>query len=735
MRLGSKGNEVAKIQQRLIELGFLQGKADGIFGPLTKNAVISFQNANNLIQDGIVGPATLSALDYKSPPSTGDTNMPPSSHNIYGLLKVGSRGSSVVTLQKRLNELGYNCGNVDGFFGTLTRKAVISFQQANYLAQDGLVGPQTIAKLFAKPSTPTPNPEPPQEFQPFHGVPGSLSGKTIIIDPGHGGWDSGAYRGGVMEKSLVLDMGLRLKRILEESGANVIMTRSEDRYYSLYYRSALSNQHILSLENAKTILEKNLLNKQLTNIQAQLLQKSQSKKNKTELLTQILSQVGLDGDALLQIPSILAVLETQKQQLLNEYEFYNTIYERKSNEYNSVAQHLDMLIEQLANFKQNIDDLNNEQSQLIAQRNEKISQKATLESEYQDLCISVASLEKEIANLYQLLNSTQDEEESITLEILYQESMLDLNEARAAQVSKQIEISSANSFIESIDGKITQNKSSINQTSVLINSKEAEIVAYQSLLENYKRAMISALEEKDTAQNELLTLEDTIYEVSNAQKDISRLDSEIVLLNHQIKELSMEIQLMTNSIYHRNRLIDLFKIYTDNPSFNERKGIYQGETGPIKGKRYATKELVDVMDLTKNSYQDNIIFISIHCNDTVESVTTASGVQVYYRDNGPYGFDGTYGINTEYYKNYNASKRYQLSMHLLKALNQATDFSHKYTQPFKKDLSVLRENNLVSALVEIGFLNNPADRSLVLQEQTRENTAMGIYKGIVEYFK
>lgn len=64
------------------------------------------------------------------------------------LLKVGSSGSSVRKLQILLNGLGYDCGKVDGDFGTKTEKAVKAFQKANGLDDDGEVGKNTWEKLL-----------------------------------------------------------------------------------------------------------------------------------------------------------------------------------------------------------------------------------------------------------------------------------------------------------------------------------------------------------------------------------------------------------------------------------------------------------------------------------------------------------------------------------------------------------------------------------------------------------
>ncbi len=68
------------------------------------------------------------------------------------LLRVGSKGEAVKTLQRNLNSLGYNL-SVDGDFGPGTKNAVIDFQRKNGLSADGIVGPATQAKIKEKLST------------------------------------------------------------------------------------------------------------------------------------------------------------------------------------------------------------------------------------------------------------------------------------------------------------------------------------------------------------------------------------------------------------------------------------------------------------------------------------------------------------------------------------------------------------------------------------------------------
>ena len=63
LKEGSTGAEVRSLQSRLIELGYLTGKADGVFGRKTTAAVKAFQKANKLTADGVAGAKTLSQLE------------------------------------------------------------------------------------------------------------------------------------------------------------------------------------------------------------------------------------------------------------------------------------------------------------------------------------------------------------------------------------------------------------------------------------------------------------------------------------------------------------------------------------------------------------------------------------------------------------------------------------------------------------------------------------------------
>lgn len=65
---------------------------------------------------------------------------------------------------------------------------------------------------------------------------------VVVLDPGHGGQDSGAMCGTVLEKDLTLDVALRAELLLRAAGFTTVLTRDDDRYVSLAERASLGNR-------------------------------------------------------------------------------------------------------------------------------------------------------------------------------------------------------------------------------------------------------------------------------------------------------------------------------------------------------------------------------------------------------------------------------------------------------------------------------------------------------------
>jgi len=91
---------------------------------------------------------------------------------------------------------------------------------------------------------------------------GILAGYVIMIDPGHGGSDPGAIGPyGTFEKDVNLAISLALGKLLDEAGAEVHFTRTEDVYVSIFERPQMAHHvgaHILVSVHANAYLDQNI---------------------------------------------------------------------------------------------------------------------------------------------------------------------------------------------------------------------------------------------------------------------------------------------------------------------------------------------------------------------------------------------------------------------------------------------------------------------------------------------
>ena len=144
---GMTGEAVKTMQARLIELGYLSGTADGVFGTDTAEAVYYFQKRNGLVRDSVAGEDTLRVLYSTSAVANETETTTPDVDISADILRKGDKNASVKAMQEKLIAMGYLSGTADGVFGNLTYKALKEFQKANALSADGIAGKDTIAAL------------------------------------------------------------------------------------------------------------------------------------------------------------------------------------------------------------------------------------------------------------------------------------------------------------------------------------------------------------------------------------------------------------------------------------------------------------------------------------------------------------------------------------------------------------------------------------------------------------
>jgi N-acetylmuramoyl-L-alanine amidase len=242
--LGSHGPAVADVRARLAALPHDElPELEGLTGPgITpevfdtglERAVRAFQQHKGLIVDGVVGVETFSAIDGARW-RLGDRIL----MHVPGHLL---RGEDVVALQERLNTLGFAAGRVDGRFGPDTESAVRAFQRAYGLPGDGSVGPETLrAFQDLRRSVSGGSANVLRERERVRRSGHSLSGRTVVLDPGHGGANTGARANGLVESDVVMDLARRIEGRLTAIGVSVVYTRTESTCPTEDERAALAN--------------------------------------------------------------------------------------------------------------------------------------------------------------------------------------------------------------------------------------------------------------------------------------------------------------------------------------------------------------------------------------------------------------------------------------------------------------------------------------------------------------
>jgi N-acetylmuramoyl-L-alanine amidase len=125
--------------------------------------------------------------------------------------------------------MGFDCGRVDGLFGFETERALRDFQRNVGIKTDGTCGPATLKALSQLSRTVVGgSPHAMRESEAINRAGPTLSGKLVIIDPGHGGVDRGVGGSGLDEAGLVYDLAARVEGRLSATGSSAFLTRSPD---------------------------------------------------------------------------------------------------------------------------------------------------------------------------------------------------------------------------------------------------------------------------------------------------------------------------------------------------------------------------------------------------------------------------------------------------------------------------------------------------------------------------
>jgi N-acetylmuramoyl-L-alanine amidase len=216
-RQGDSGPAVTQIVGLLGRLGLIEGEPPQTYDDRVELAVRAFQQQRGLHVDGVVGSTTFRRLD-EARWSLGDRILTHLPGNLMA-------GDDVFTLQRRLLELGFKTGRVDGYFGPRTEAGLRDFQRNFGIPADGTCGPATLkalAQLAPMVRGGAPNAMRAQERIRAAGP--QLGGKIVVIDPTRGQHLPAEYAERAEE--VVHDLAARIEGRLVATGVQAYLTAS-----------------------------------------------------------------------------------------------------------------------------------------------------------------------------------------------------------------------------------------------------------------------------------------------------------------------------------------------------------------------------------------------------------------------------------------------------------------------------------------------------------------------------
>lgn len=238
LSLGAHGSAVAEVRRMLATIGLLDNTdphGSAAFDEPTELAVRHFQQRRGLSVDGAVGTETYTAL-MGAHWTLGDRVL---AHESARPLA----GDDVAALQTQLIELGYHVVRADGVFESSTAQALRGFQRDYGLVADGICGPATLRALRQLGRRVVGGrPQLLRDLVAVADAGPSLLGKRLVLDPGHGGGDTGVVAAGVSEADIVWDLASRLEGRLAALGVQTWSTRGPHNGASDEARAQFANE-------------------------------------------------------------------------------------------------------------------------------------------------------------------------------------------------------------------------------------------------------------------------------------------------------------------------------------------------------------------------------------------------------------------------------------------------------------------------------------------------------------
>lgn len=602
--------------------------------------------------------------DYLSyTPNGGSTPTQPPSGNL---------GTGVVTA----SALNMRSGPGTGYsrITTLPNGATVTvlaqsggWYQVSYGGKTGYVSGEYIRFTPATAPTTAPTADP-GSGESTIGTSNRLAGKTIIVDAGHGGSESGAYYGGVQEKIGNLAIAIKVRDALQRSGATVVMTRSGDSTVDLYDRTSLVNK--LSLE---TLIGKRQDEK------AQLTQQQTTLAQDVEKLEQAVGQLSSTDQALAAMNTAIAGNADYQAVIQTAKDKANALLEAVKPTPSPTADPTPDA-SPTASPTPDVPDASPSPTATAPAATQEAGQPTPTNDQ--------GATPTPAGDNLPTSGEQQPPDSSLTLHDRL---------VRAAQ--QQVEDYGVDSGSAAYDALYAE---------ALYAAAKANGVQGTAFSE--LQAAVSTMKGAITEPFGLEDLKDVSTAKADKQKELDAKREELAPLQSKLTTLETELTDM-------QRVHALFAGHLSGSI--ARSDIYGARTNRIKADLEKTFKWQEEL-------KDSFMFVSIHANATADGSTAANGTEVYYVGSGTNNADTYFGA-------YDTAARARLASLLLSEVSSGVGTAKRYTSQ-QESYCVLREQNLVSALVEVGFLSNPGDRSKVTNPVYQQKAADAIVRGIMAYY-